>query len=69
MQHLDLNDEDHFDHECGDKNDDVADKAMMTDEVGRVEEQSDVVVGADHWWSSGLAFKPHEQGFQTMSSS
>ena len=48
MQHLDLNDKDHFDHDCGDKNDDVADKAMMTDEVGRVEEQSDVVVGADH---------------------
>ena len=45
MQHLDLNDED---HDCGDKKDDVADKAMMTDEVGRVDEQSDVVGGADH---------------------
>ena len=43
MQHTDHNDEDDFDH-YGDKNDDSADKAMVTDEVGRVDDQSDVAV-------------------------
>ena len=51
MQHTDHSDEDDFDQYdkvYGDKNDDSADKAMVTDEVGRVDDQSDVAVRADH---------------------
>ena len=60
-------DEHDFDLDDLDKNDDVA---MMTDEVGPAGDQSDVavrlrsLVGHQGWPS-----KPHEQGFQTMSSS
>ena len=37
--------------------------AIMTDEVETVDDQSDVVAGSDHWWSSGLAFKTAWTGF------
>ena len=37
--------------------------AIMTDEVRTVDDQSDVVAGSDHWWSSGLAFKTAWTGF------
>ena len=53
-------DQDVLDHDDDAWDDDVGNHDRWS---GTVDDQSDVVAGSDHWWSSGLAFKTAWTGF------